>query len=187
MGGATGDPEAALRAGDDGLSVPVQPAARSATDAIGAIYADHYRDVYRYLLGLTRSTEDAEEITADTFERALRAWQSIPPRPLPWLLLTARRIATDRWRRARRLTRILRASRPAAGEPASSFETEFRVWFEAVAAVLTGRQREVLILRYQRDLTDADIGTVMGLSESGVRSLAARALAVLREHPELLA
>jgi len=187
MGAAPGDPGAVLRAGDDGLSVPLQPASRSATDAIATIYADHYRDVYRYLLGLTRSAEDAEELTADTFERALRNWQSLPPRPLPWLLLTARRIATDRWRRARRLTRLLRASRPVAGEPASSSETEFRVWFEAVAAVLTDRQREVLILRYQRDLTDADIGTVMGLSESGVRSLVARALAVLREHPELLA
>jgi DNA-directed RNA polymerase specialized sigma24 family protein len=52
--------------------------------------------------------------------------------------------------------------------------------------VLTARQREVLVLRYQRDLTDADIGSVMRLSESGVRSLVARALAILRSHPELL-
>ena len=187
MGAAPSDREAALRAGDDGLSVPLQPASRSATEAIERIYADHHRDVYRYVLGLTRSTEDAEEITADTFERALRNWQSIPPRPVPWLLLTARRIATDRWRRARRLTRILRASHPGEHEPSTGSETEFWGWFDAVAAALTDRQREVLILRYQRDLTDADIGTVMGLSESGVRSLAARALAVLREHPELLA
>ena len=42
------------------------------------------------------------------------------------------------------------------------------------------------MLRYQRDLTDADIAVVMGLTESGVRSLAARALAALRAHPELL-
>ena len=42
------------------------------------------------------------------------------------------------------------------------------------------------MLRYQRDLSDADIGLVMNLSESGVRSLVTRALESLRAHPELL-
>jgi RNA polymerase sigma factor (sigma-70 family) len=142
--------------------------------------------VFRYALGLTRSLDEAEEITADTFERALRAWQQVPPRPVAWLLLTARRIATDRWRRARRLARIVLAAGPRRPEPLRGHESEFGAWFDGLAAVLTPRQREVLILRYQRDLTDADIGAVMGLSESGVRSLVARALAVLRSHPELL-
>jgi DNA-directed RNA polymerase specialized sigma24 family protein len=44
----------------------------------------------------------------------------------------------------------------------------------------------VLLLRYRRDLTDDEIGGVMGLSASGVRSLAARALDTLHNHPELL-
>jgi DNA-directed RNA polymerase specialized sigma24 family protein len=44
----------------------------------------------------------------------------------------------------------------------------------------------VLVLRYQRDLTDADIASVLGMSESGVRSLVARAVEALRAHPELL-
>ncbi len=60
------------------------------------------------------------------------------------------------------------------------------MWFEALAGVLSDRQREVLLLRYQSDLTDADIAMIMGLSQSGVRSLVARALATLRSHPELL-
>jgi RNA polymerase sigma factor (sigma-70 family) len=66
-------------------------------------------------------------------------------------------------------------------------KTEFWLWFDAIASVLTDRQREALLLRYQRDLTDADIGSIMGISESGVRSLVSRALDVLRSHPELLA
>jgi RNA polymerase sigma factor (sigma-70 family) len=55
-----------------------------------------------------------------------------------------------------------------------------------VSAALTARQREALVLRHQRDLTDADIARIMGISESGVRSLVARALEVLRDHPELI-
>jgi RNA polymerase sigma factor (sigma-70 family) len=170
----------------DALVVSVQPIMHADPAVVERMYADHYRDVFRYVLALTRSVEDAEDITADCFERALRTWRQLPQRPIAWLLLTARRMATDRWRRARRLTRIL-AIRGSAGESADSgLDAEFREWFDSLARVLNERQREVLILRYQRDLTDADIGQVMGLSESGVRSLVARALEILRSHPELL-
>ena len=62
---------------------------------------------------------------------------------------------------------------------------EFWIWLAQLAAALPERQRELIFLRYREDLTDAEIGTVMGLSESGVRSLAARAIQSLRDHPEL--
>ena len=153
-----------------------------------AVYTLHFRDVYRYVLGLTRSADETDDLTAETFERAFRAWKSseaIPPLPLPWLFLTARRLVTDRWRRATRfasLRRHVRGRNPAGGER----RIEFWLWFDALAEALSDRQREVLLLRYQRDLTDADIAMIMGLSPSGVRSLVARALAALRAHPELL-
>lgn len=161
----------------------VRPAAVSG--AVQRAYEAHYRDVYRYLLALTRSASDAEELTAEVFERALRAWDTVPERPLPWLLLTARRIATDRWRRVVRLVGIQRRLRPGGPADAGEARTEFWAWFDALAAVLTPRQREVLVLRYQRDLSDPEIGQILGISPSGVRSLVARALEVLRAHPEL--
>jgi RNA polymerase sigma-70 factor (ECF subfamily) len=173
-------------ASNDTIVVPLQAIARADSAVIERLYAEHYRDVFRYILALTRSLEEAEEVTEDTFERALRTWRQAPERPVAWLLLTARRIATDRWRRARRLARILVARGGARPESSSASDRDFNEWFEALASVLTARQREVLVLRYQRDLTDADIGAVMDLSESGVRSLVARALATLRSHPELL-
>jgi RNA polymerase sigma factor (sigma-70 family) len=169
------------------LVVAVQRARSVSERAFEPVYALHYRDVYRYLLGLTRSPADAEEIAAETFERALRAWSRVPEPPLPWLLLTARRVATDRWRRTRRLRLIVLGMRIRSSADAGEKQTEFWLWFDAIAGVLTDRQREALLLRYQRDLTDADIGSIMGLSESGVRSLVSRALDVLRSHPELLA
>jgi len=80
------------------------------------------------------------------------------------------------------------AARFSIEERVSSGEqhVEFWSWFNALSQVLTDRQREALILRYQRELTDADIGQILGLSESGVRSLIARALKTMRAHPELL-
>jgi RNA polymerase sigma-70 factor (ECF subfamily) len=170
--------------------VPVRAVVRpEAIDAVAFehLYAEHYRDVFRYVLALTRSSDEAEDIVADTFERAFRHRADLSERPIAWLLLTARRLATDRWRRLRRAAGLLRNRSLAAATPAGpEVDPEFTSWFDSLMRVLPARQREVLVLRYQRDLADADIATVMGLSESGVRSLVARALANLWAHPELL-
>lgn len=155
------------------------------TAAVEQAYLDHYAAVFRYSLALTRSVADAEDLTSEVFVRALRTWTEPPARPLAWLLLTTGRTATDRFRRAARLVSIL-ARLPWRQTPPAGAHIDFSLWFDAVGAVLTGRQREVLVLRYERDLTDAEIGEVLGVSASGVRSLVARALAVLRAHPELL-
>jgi RNA polymerase sigma factor, sigma-70 family len=172
--------------GDAGFRVTAQRPVPASASTVERAFAAHYRDVYRYVLALTQSAADADEVTAEVFERALRTWRSKPERVEAWLLLTARRITTDRWRRATRLLAILPRLGHGSGRGAGEQETEFWSWFEAVSQALTNRQREVLVLRYQRDLTDADIGTILGLSESGVRSLVARALEALRTHPELL-
>jgi RNA polymerase sigma-70 factor (ECF subfamily) len=148
------------------------------------VYERHLRDVFRYALVLTRDRDDAEDVTSETFARALRAWRtgSEPDGPpLPWLLTIARNIATDGWRRARRV--LARPADPTS--PSDSARLEAWLWLQSVVAILPARQREVIALRYHRELTDADIGAVMGLSESGVRSLAARAIETLRKHPEV--
>lgn len=177
---------AAELSGPDAFDVPIQPAVPARTQAFEDAYRAHYRDVHRYVLAFTGSIDDADEIASETFERAFRSWQRTPDPPLPWLLLTARRIATDRWRRARRWARLALGFRHEKRGDAGERRTEFWLWFADVSRLLTDRQREVLLLRYQRDLSDADIASIMGLSESGVRSLVSRALDVLRAHPELL-
>jgi RNA polymerase sigma-70 factor (ECF subfamily) len=149
------------------------------------LYTRHYRDVFRYCLVLTRDRNDAEDIAAEAFVRAWGAWRrgrEPSGQPLTWLLVIARHLATDRWRRLGRSLGLRAPAAPAASE----HEVEALMWLEAVTRILTSRQREAIALRYHRDLTDAEIGQVMGLSESGVRSLVARALAVLRNHPEVL-
>lgn len=155
------------------------------------VYRDHYRDVQRYVLLMTGRPDDVDDIVGDTFQRAFTAWRSgrgPAGRSLPWLLVIARRIVTDRWRRAR-LIRWLPLGGGAASEPrdgdSATDRSEFWLWLAQLARVLSDRQREVVYLRYQRDLTDEEIGEILGLSASGVRSLVARAIAALRQHPEL--
>jgi RNA polymerase sigma factor (sigma-70 family) len=174
----------------------------SANETFEALYEANFRAVYRYALLATRRSADAEDVVSDTFARALSAWTrgSGPAgRPLPWLLLICRRILADRWRRQRLINWLpmVRTGRPGsdgemqAGPDLGADDDAFRVrefwlWIDSVTKVLPQRQREVLFLRYERDLDDEDIGQVLGLTASGVRSLTARAIASLRRHPELL-
>ncbi len=167
-------------------------AARTPAETFETVYSDHYRDVYRYVLLNLRRRDDADDVVADTFDRAFAAWRSghgPAGRPLPWLLVIARRIVVDRWRRDRLIRWLPFAAGRPAHEPADTRDdggrAEFWLWLEALAGALPARQREVVFLRYQRDLTDDEIGEILGISASGVRTLVSRALAALRAHPEL--
>lgn len=148
------------------------------------LFERHYTDVFRYALVLTNSREDAEDVAAETFARAWRAFsQHHEPQgpPLAWLFTIARNIATDWWRRlSRRATHLLPRENGDSRERVESL-----LWLESLVRALPPRQREVIALRYHRDLSDREIGRVMGLSESGVRSLVARAIQTLRQHPEV--
>ena len=157
-----------------------------------AIYRDHYRDVYRYVLLGLRQRDDADDVVADTFDRAFTAWRSghgPAGRALPWLLVIARRIVVDRWRRDRLIRWLPFATGRTTHDPADTGDegrrAEFWLWLDALAKALPARQREVVFLRYQRDLADEEIGEILGISASGVRTLVSRALAALRKHPEL--
>ncbi|MCI0581297.1 MAG: sigma-70 family RNA polymerase sigma factor [Chloroflexi bacterium] len=161
-------------------------------ESFEAVYRDHYRDVYRFVLLSLRRRDDADDVVSDTFDRAFVAWRSghgPAGRALPWLLVIARRIVVDRWRRERLVRWLPFATGRTTHDPADAADergrTEFWLWLGQLAKALPERQREVVFLRYQRDLSDEEIGEVLGLSASGVRTLASRAIAALRAHPEL--
>jgi len=177
--------------------------ASASIGSFATVYDDHYADVYRHVIFSTRGRDDVDDIVSDTFERAFAAWRSghgPAGQPLPWLLLIARRIVTDRWRRRRLIQWLPLAGRrdrerTGHGRPREPFDVptpgdapdtvDFWMWLDALSRALPSKQRDVLFLRYQRDLTDDEIGEVLGLSASGVRTLVSRALAALRRHPEL--
>src|SRR5216117_2509528 len=82
----------------------------------------HLDDVHAYLVYFTRNREVAEELTADTFERALRQWRRFDPRrgsARTWLCQLARTTALDHFRseeRRRRREGAYALERPAEAE-----------------------------------------------------------------------
>ena len=153
------------------------------------LYLDAWPRLYRYTWLLVRNHEDAEDTAAEAVRRAYGAWLSgHGPQgdSLAWLFLIARRVVIDRHRR----NPIKWLSLASTSEPAdrrNHFEsTEEELWFEQLRTFLTPRQHEALLLRYLFDLSDQQIGKLMGLSDGGVRTNIARAVASLRTHPEVL-
>ncbi len=156
------------------------------------LYDEAWVPVFRYAFMLLRHREDAEDVCAEAFSRAHQAWADGrgPVGPaLPWLLLITRRLVIDRQRR-RRLFAWLPLSESRDGVYDAGMtgiaRAEVWLWFEQLSRVLPVRQREAVILRYQFDMPDDEIGQIMGLSSAGVRTLVSRAMSALRAHPEML-
>jgi RNA polymerase sigma factor (sigma-70 family) len=156
------------------------------------IYYRTWPDVFRYALTLLRHRQDAEDVAAEAFGRALESWDSgRGPQgdALPWIFLITRRIAIDRFRRRRLIGWIPleRTPEPAdTAEDAALVRSEVWIWFEQLCRVLPAHQREALLLRFQFDLCDEDAAKVMGTSAANVRTMVSRGLATLRQRPEVL-
>ena len=81
------------------------PRDRAARPDFGEVAAEHLDAVYRYVHGMVRESELAQDLTAGAFEKALRAWDSYRPersRPQTWLCSIARNVVLDHWRSERR-------------------------------------------------------------------------------------
>jgi RNA polymerase sigma-70 factor, ECF subfamily len=167
---------------DDDLAL----AARSDPDAFGLLYERHRLAVYRYLRTRTRSDDDAGELTAIVFERALKAIPRYRPSGggfAAWLIRIARNASVDAHRRAATapLDIDLGDIRTAAGPEERVLADEARSSLLAAVAGLPPIQREAIVLRYAAGLTAREIGDVIGRSDQATQKLLSRALATIRE------
>lgn len=138
------------------------------------------------LATLTLVTGDAHraaEATDEAFLRALSRWSAVSRMgsPVGWTVRVGINVVRRRERRARVEARLLRRDVPRGDVPPAAGEA----W--AAVAQLPPRQREVLVLRYVGDLTDAEIAKALGVSRSAVSSALTdgrRTLATLLDEPD---
>lgn len=161
--------------------------ARTDPAAFGLLYERHRLAVFRYLRTRSPSEDDAAELTAVAFERALAAmprYRSTGGGILAWLLRIARNAAIDAGRRTS--TVPLPDDEPdrrRAGEPdALVIERERRASLVAAINELPVIQREAIVLRYAARLTAREIGVVIDRSDQATQKLLSRALMTLREN-----
>ena len=151
--------------------------------SFAATAEEHLDDVYGYLVYLTRDRSLAEDLAADTFEKALKQWRRFDPRRASartWLCQIARTTALD-WFRAeeRRRRREERAAAPESVEAA--FVEALAPELEAGLAALSAGEREVIALRVVLELDGDEAARVLGISPTAVSTRLSRALKKLEE------
>jgi RNA polymerase sigma-70 factor (sigma-E family) len=152
------------------------------------VLVDLYRaqrlPLLRLAVLLTDDRATAEDVVQDAFLGLHRRWRAVDPSAAAGYLRTSvvNGVRTLHRRRvvARKHLHAVRAEDVPSADLALLLTEEQR---EVVAALRTlpRRQREVLVLRYWSELSEADIADVLGIARGTVKSSASRALASLQK------
>ena len=138
------------------------------------------RRVYAFVAYRIGDGPDAEDVTSEVFERAVRYRASYDVRkgePIAWLLGIARRLIAE-WATA---TPPIPVLLPDLASEESLEESVIRGTTLAQAlAALEDRDRELIGLRYGSDLTARQIGDLLGLRTNTVEVALHRAVERLR-------
>ena len=139
------------------------------------------RRVYSYVAYRIGDGPDAEDVTSEVFERALRyrgSYDEARGEPLHWLLGIARRCVEDA--RANRVpVSAVEATESASAEDVGG-DVVRRMALTAAIEGLDDRARDLLALRYGADLTARQIGQILGLKTNAVEVALHRTLKRLR-------
>lgn len=156
----------------------------SGEPSFAAAAEEHLDDVYRYLLYVTKDAATAEDLTGETFERALRGWNRFDPRrgsAVTWLCQLARSVALDHFRaeeRRRRREQRYASERDEAPEPR---EQAFSPAVETALRGLSAAEREVVALRVILELDAESAARVLGITRTACSTRLSRALRKLEE------
>lgn len=138
------------------------------------------RRVYAYVAYRIGDGAEAEDVTSETFERALRYRASYDPKrgePVSWLIGIARRCIEG----ARMRPELLEHRDETADTLDVEAETVERVTLAQAVERLEERDRELIALRYGSDLSARQIGELLELRTNAVEVALHRALARLRK------
>ena len=138
------------------------------------------RRVYAYAAYRLGDGPDAEDVTSEVFERALRyrkSYDRSKGKPVAWLLGIARRCANDAVA-ARPDDRI--GIREAADGRSLEEDSLRRLTLAAAVAQLGDRDQELIALRFGADLTAAQIAELLDAQTNAIEVALHRALGRLR-------
>lgn len=186
-GGPYGDADLATSSEDDEaertrLIALVELARQGDADAFGLLY-DHYQGaVYRFLFYRTRSSTLAEDLTSETFFRALRSMTSFRWQGKDfgaWLMTIARNLATDHFKAGR--TRLELATEDMGQHDDATEGPEAAVLAgltnEILLEALTrlpSEQRDCLVMRFLQGMSIAETAAVLGRSDGAIKQLQLR-------------
>jgi RNA polymerase sigma-70 factor (ECF subfamily) len=152
------------------------------SEAFGQLY-DHYQgSVYRFVFYRTRSQALAEDLTSETFLRALRSmsgfrWQGKDFGA--WLMTIARNLCTDHFKAGRTRLELTTDDMGAHDDATEGPENAVLAGLTNEVLLdglrrLSDEQRDCLIMRFLQGLSIAETAEVLGRSEGAVKQLQLR-------------
>jgi RNA polymerase sigma-70 factor (sigma-E family) len=153
------------------------PAGRNA--ALTALFAADYRGLVGLARLLVNDRAGAEDVVQDAFLALSRRWGRLrdPVAAHAYLQRSVVNGARSRLRRSYVRQRLHLV--PSPDEPSAESAVLDRAQasqMRVLIGALSGRQREVLVLRYYLDLSEAEIAELLGISTGSVKQHASRAI-----------
>lgn len=147
-------------------------------------YDEHVWDVYGFLAYRIGNRSDAEDLTQQTFERALKAAHRFDERKASaktWLLTIANNLLIDHYRLASTKREVATdAFDPDALSAEDVHDLGLSPDLERALAELNDREREVIALRFGGDLQGKEIAELLDLTLANVQQILSRSLRKLR-------
>src|SRR3954452_3000385 len=151
-------------------------------EAFGQLYDHYHGSVYRFVFYRTRSQTLAEDLTSETFLRALRnmsgfRWQGKDFGA--WLMTIARNLCTDHFKASRTRLELTTEDMGAHDDATEGPENAVLAGLAndvllAGLKQLSDEQRDCLIMRFLQGLSIAETAAVLGRSEGAVKQLQLR-------------
>ena len=172
----------------------LQQAAMGDTEAFGVLYERYIARIYNYIYYRTGQASEAEDITAKVFFRAYNHIGSYRNTGVPfsaWLYRIAHNLVANWHRDNSRNKEVPLEDEPQIihrGElPETTVMKDQQVnsLFKILRGLTSDRQ-QLLILKFVEQLSNAEIGVIMGRSEGAIKSLYHRTLYNLKDDLENL-
>jgi RNA polymerase sigma-70 factor (ECF subfamily) len=163
--------------------------AKEDPEAFGALYERYVDKIYNYIYYRTSNHHDAEDLTARTFYRALKHIPRYEDRGAPftaWLYRIAHNLVAN-WYRKRSRRQIVAIENlpmraPRRENPAAVAEDKSeQAFLLSMVRKLPPERQQLIVLKHVEQMTNAEIGEVMGRTEGAIKSLYHRTLVALRE------
>ncbi len=156
-------------------------------EAFGQVYDAYVDSIYRYLYYRVGSHPVAEDLTSETFLRALRridsfTWQGKDIGA--WFVTIARNLVTDHVKSSRFKLEVTTAEMLDADRADDGIEDEVLGRLQSEVLVdaihqLKSEQQECIVLRFLQGLSIAETAAVLDRSEGAVKQLQLRAVRAL--------
>lgn len=138
------------------------------------IYEKNFSYVYNIVYALVVNRENAEDITADVFVKALDGYERFDPRKASvrtWLCSIAKNMVIDRWRThpARRQDICIDSvEEPSFEEEPEVFRDETNRMVAGLLRRLSAGERDLIVMRYFMEMTNPEIGARLNISPKSV-------------------